>query len=67
MPGVYNFEIQEATQGGSSGSPVFTNKGEIVGVVSRTPGVSFTEAVRVIYLKELFEKNIGSLNNSNGN
>ncbi len=67
VPGVYNFEIQEATQGGSSGSPVFTNKGEIVGVVSRTPGVSFTEAVRVIYLKELFEKNIGSLNNSNGN
>ena len=60
VPGRYTFEIQANTRGGSSGSPIFNKKGELVGVLSVTlQTTDMTVAVQAKYLKKMYEEEVG--------
>ena len=60
QPSRYNFELNADTYGGSSGSPVFDNNGNLVGILfGGRPGTSVTAAVHAKFLKELYEKEVG--------
>lgn len=63
QPGKFNFEFQESSIGGSSGSPVFTKKdGNLVGVLSSgISGQTISLAVHAKYLKKLYEDEVGPI------
>ena len=56
-PGRYDFEFQANSVGGSSGSPVFNNKGQLVGILYGGYSVAggSTKAVHSKFLKNLYE------------
>lgn len=59
IPGKYNFEFQESSIGGSSGSPVFTDKGNLVGILTGgISGQTISLAVKAKYLKKLYEEEV---------
>lgn len=60
-PGKYDFEFQANSVGGSSGSPVFNIKGQLVGVLwggSQVAGAA-TKAVHAKFLKKMYEEETG--------
>ena len=56
-PGRYDFEFQANSVGGSSGSPVFNTKGQLVGILYGGYSVAggSTKAVNAKFLKNLYE------------
>lgn len=56
-PGRYDFEFQANSVGGSSGSPVFNTKGQLVGILYGGYSVAggSTKAVHAKFLKNLYE------------
>lgn len=57
-PTKYDFQIQNATIGGSSGSPVFNEKGELVGVLYGSYEKVASKAVQVKFLKKLYDDEV---------
>ncbi len=59
-PGKYDFEIQSNSVGGSSGSPIFNEKGQLVGVLYGGYSVAggSTKAVHAKFLKRLYDDEI---------
>lgn len=57
----YDFEVQETTMGGSSGSPVCLKNGSIVGVLYGGYFVAggSTSAVKAKFLKKMYEEEVG--------
>lgn len=55
-PSRYTFDFQESSVGGSSGSPVFDEKGRLCGVLTGGDGSGATQAVLAKYVKELYDK-----------
>lgn len=61
-PDKYNFEFNSSSVGGSSGSPIITDKGQLMGVLcSGYVGTSVTYAVLAKYLRDMYLEEIGSL------
>lgn len=62
-PSRYNFEFQETSRPGSSGSPVFLKNGKLVGVISGSyVNVNGpTTAAHAYFLKTLYEENVGKM------
>ena len=61
-PSKYVFEFQDQSIGGSSGSPVFNEAGQLVGILSSgTSNVAggFTMAVQSKYLKKIYDEEAG--------
>ena len=59
-PNRYTFEFDSNSYGGSSGSPLFNNKGQLVGVLcSGYIGTTITYAVHAKYLKKMYEEEVG--------
>ena len=56
-PGRYDFEFQANSVGGSSGSPVFNSKGQLVGVLYGGYSIAggSTKAVHAKFLKNLYD------------
>lgn len=55
--GKYNFEFQDQSLGGASGTPVIDKKGRLVGVLNNGyGGTNHTYAVQVKFLKEMYNK-----------
>lgn len=56
-PGRYDFEFQANSVGGSSGSPVFNSKGQLVGILYGGYSIAggSTKAVHAKFLKNLYE------------
>ena len=54
----YEFQIQNATIGGSSGSPVFNKKGELVGILYGTYDKVASKAIQVKFLKKLYDEEV---------
>ena len=60
MPSKYTFEFDANTVGGSSGSPLFNTKGQLVGVLSAAiMGQTVSFAVHAKYLKKMYEEEVG--------
>lgn len=59
-PGKYDFEFQANSVGGSSGSPVFNIKGQLVGVLYGGYSVAggSTSAVHAKFLKKMYEEEV---------
>lgn len=59
-PSKYDFELQEQSVGGSSGSPVFNEYGQLVGVLWGGTSVAggFTLAVQAKYLKKMYDEEV---------
>ena len=57
-PSKYDFEIQEQSVGGSSGSPVFNEAGQLVGVLWGGTSIAggFTKVMQAKYLKKLCDE-----------
>lgn len=62
-PSRYNFEFQETSRPGSSGSPVFLKNGKLVGVISESyVNVNGpTTAAHAYFLKTLYEENVSKM------
>lgn len=59
----YEFEFQASSEGGSSGSPIFNEKGQLVGVLnSGYHGTTVTFAVLASYLKKLYDEEVNPNN-----
>lgn len=60
-PGKFEFEYPSNAVGGSSGSPVFNTKGQLVGVVwgGSTVAGAATKAVHAKFLKKMYEEETG--------
>ena len=55
----YEFEFQASSEGGSSGSPIFNEKGQLVGILnSGYQGSTVTFAVLAKYLKKLYDEEV---------
>ena len=68
-PDRYDFEFQANSVGGSSGSPVFNNKGQLVGILYggyNVPGGA-TKAVHAQYLKKMYDEEVNPFGNNNAN
>ena len=59
-PGKYDFEFQANSVGGSSGSPVFNDKGQLVGVLYGGYAVAggSTKAVHAKFLKKMYDEEV---------
>ena len=57
-PGRYTFELQESSNGGSSGSPIFNENGQLVGVLFGGYQNASTLGVHARYLKELYDEEV---------
>lgn len=58
-PGKYDFEFDAASVGGSSGSPLFNKKGQLVGILyGGYSNHSVTFAVHAKYLKQLYDQEV---------
>lgn len=57
-PSRYDFQIQNASIGGSSGSPVFNEKGELVGVLYGSYEKVASKAIQVKFLKKLYDEDV---------
>ncbi len=59
-PSKYDFEFQANSVGGSSGSPVFNKKGELVGILYGSYSIAggATKAVHAKFLKKLYEEEV---------
>ena len=57
LPGQYDFEVQESSVAGSSGSHIFNEKGQLVGILSKGYMVASTCAVKAKYLREFYDQN----------
>lgn len=57
LNGEKDFSVNANIKGGASGSPVFTNKGEFAGIMSRSDRVGYAEAVRAKYLIKILKDN----------
>lgn len=57
-PSKYDFELQESSVGGSSGSPIFNEAGHLVGVLWGGTSIAggFTKAMHAKYLKKLCDE-----------
>lgn len=57
-PGKYDFELQTNSVSGSSGSPVYNKKGQLVGVLYAGYSIAggSTKAVHAKFLKKMYEK-----------
>jgi V8-like Glu-specific endopeptidase len=57
-PSKYDFELQESSVGGSSGSPIFNEAGQLVGVLWGGTSIAggFTKAMHAKYLKKLCDE-----------
>lgn len=60
LPGQYDFEVQESSIEGSSGSPIFNTNGQLVGILSKAFAGASTCAVKAKFLRELYEKNVNN-------
>ncbi|MBQ7419630.1 MAG: FHA domain-containing protein [Prevotella sp.] len=60
-PSKYDFEFQEQSVGGSSGSPVFNEAGQLVGVLWGGTSVAggYTKAVQAKFLKKIYDEEVG--------
>ncbi|MDM8240760.1 FHA domain-containing protein [Phocaeicola barnesiae] len=61
MPSKYTFDFQGESVGGASGSPIFNEKGQLVGVLwgRRPEGITFGRACQAKYLKEMYNEELG--------
>lgn len=61
MPSKYTFEFQGESIGGASGSPIFNQKGHLVGVLwgGWRDGATLGLACQAKYLKEMYEEEVG--------
>lgn len=61
MPSRYTFEIQGEAVGGASGSPIFNQKGQLVGILwgGWSAGATYGLACQAKYLKEMYNKEMG--------
>lgn len=60
QPSKYNFEFDASSYGGSSGSPIFDVKGQLIGILSSGfAGTPVTFAVHAKYLKQMYEDEVG--------
>lgn len=59
-PGKYDFEFQANSVGGSSGSPVFNDKGQLVGVLYGGYSIAggSTKAVHAKFLKKMYDEEV---------
>ena len=57
-PSKYDFELQQESVGGSSGSPIFNEAGQLVGILWGGTNVAggFTRAVQSKYLKKIYDE-----------
>lgn len=57
-PSKYDFELQEQSVGGSSGSPIFNEAGQLVGVLWGGTSIAggFTKAMHSKYLKKIYDE-----------
>ena len=55
-PTRYDFQLQNASIGGSSGSPVFNEKGELVGVLYGSYEKVASKAIQAKFLKNLYDE-----------
>ena len=62
-PSRYYFEFQANSVSGSSGSPVYNNKGELVGVLSGGYSIAggATKAIHAKFLKKLYEEEVSGM------
>lgn len=60
MPSKYTFEFQGESIGGASGSPIFNEKGQLVGVLwgGWSAGVTFGLACQAKYLQEMYKEEV---------
>lgn len=56
VPGKYSFEFQASSVEGSSGSPVFNERCQLVGILSGGYQNAATIAVKACFLKELYDE-----------
>ena len=63
QPGRFDFEIQASSVGGSSGSPIFNDKGQVVGILYGGYSVvgGSTKAVHSKYLKQLYNEYVNDV------
>ena len=59
VPSKYNFEFQDSSVGGSSGSPVFDKKGNLVGILFGGYTGGATMACQAKYLQEMYKEEVG--------
>ena len=60
----YEFEFQASSEGGSSGSPIFNEKGQLVGILnSGYLGSTVTFAVLAKYLRKLYNEEVNPVIN----
>lgn len=60
QPSKYTFEFDSDSYGGASGSPLFNEKGQLVGVLcSGYVGTSVTYAVHARFLKDMYKEEVG--------
>ena len=59
-PSVYDFEFEGEAIGGASGSPIFTDKGELIGIVwgGWSAGKTYGLACQAKWLKKLYEEEV---------
>ena len=57
-PSKYDFELQEQSVGGSSGSPIFNEAGQLVGILWGGTSIAggFTKAMHSKYLKKIYDE-----------
>lgn len=60
QPSKYDFELQTISVGGSSGSPVYNKKGQLVGVIYASNSIAggSTKAVQAKFLKVMYQKEL---------
>lgn len=52
----YEFGFNAPAYKGSSGSPIFNDRGQLIGVLSNGPGESFNYGIKASHIKELLDR-----------